>query len=445
MKGQDQKKLAKWLDHLQQESWQLELLVSGFAIFLMIGAKDSIRELIEETSLQIDGLPLEGAILSIFLVVIYGASYFLLVNLILHVFLRGIWISAIGLRYISGDIDFEMMGLTEKFNQFLRSRIPGFDDYILKLENICSIVFAFTFLIVFMLLSVGMYIIVLAAGIGIGNWLLNLIFPELVSKIIIIPFALAYLIGGVLYFLDYITLGFIKRMKKFSRFYFPVYRFMSAITLSFLYRPLYYNLIDNKFGRKAGFLLVPYVVLITFIRSGQIESYLWFPDEPKETMLHKNYYDDKRDPDNMVVEGSIPSKYLDHGYLELFIRYKPNLMDGVLKTICPDRIPNKKGGFSSGIQFNLDLFSDEKQHEMPPDSILSCFAQIYQISIADSIIQPSDFFFYRHQNRDELGVMSVLDLGYLPRGSYAVQVSRLTITDGVQAWMPFFEIPFWKE
>ena len=30
----------KWLDKLQQESWQLELLISGFAIFGLVSAID---------------------------------------------------------------------------------------------------------------------------------------------------------------------------------------------------------------------------------------------------------------------------------------------------------------------------------------------------------------------------------------------------------------------
>lgn len=33
MEDRSKNKLSKWLELLQQESWQLELIISGFAIF----------------------------------------------------------------------------------------------------------------------------------------------------------------------------------------------------------------------------------------------------------------------------------------------------------------------------------------------------------------------------------------------------------------------------
>ena len=35
MEDRSKNKLSKWLELLQQESWQLELIISGFAIFLV--------------------------------------------------------------------------------------------------------------------------------------------------------------------------------------------------------------------------------------------------------------------------------------------------------------------------------------------------------------------------------------------------------------------------
>lgn len=35
-------KLSQWLEILQQESWQLELVISGFAIFLLASLYDSL-------------------------------------------------------------------------------------------------------------------------------------------------------------------------------------------------------------------------------------------------------------------------------------------------------------------------------------------------------------------------------------------------------------------
>lgn len=37
-------KLSQLLERLQEESWQLELLISGFAIFLVSAMKDPLQE-----------------------------------------------------------------------------------------------------------------------------------------------------------------------------------------------------------------------------------------------------------------------------------------------------------------------------------------------------------------------------------------------------------------
>ena len=39
----------KWLDKLQQESWQLELLISGFAIFGLFSAFEPLQLKFQET------------------------------------------------------------------------------------------------------------------------------------------------------------------------------------------------------------------------------------------------------------------------------------------------------------------------------------------------------------------------------------------------------------
>ena len=158
MQNNNEKKLTKWLNKLQQESWQLELVISGFSIFLMLGAWQGLKGFARDIELASHGLGNEDSLLNIGYIVLLGACLFILINLVLHVLLRGIWISTIGLRYVSGDIDFDSLRLAPKFDRLLRRKVGSFDQYILKLENLCSVVFSFTFLIVFMLFSCGFLI-----------------------------------------------------------------------------------------------------------------------------------------------------------------------------------------------------------------------------------------------------------------------------------------------
>ena len=154
MQERSTSRLSEWLDNLARESWQLELIISGFAIFLLIGIYEPLDKMgtelmrggLSERMQVIVGLPLGS---------LTAAWFILLVNLCIHVLFRGLWISTIGLRSVSDDIDFEALRFTPRFDRFLQRKVGSFDRYVERLEKICSVLFAFTFLILFMLLALG--------------------------------------------------------------------------------------------------------------------------------------------------------------------------------------------------------------------------------------------------------------------------------------------------
>ena len=57
MEESQKNKLSKWLESLQQESWQLELIISGFAIFLMLSMIDPLQQLSLKVHLMSLGMP----------------------------------------------------------------------------------------------------------------------------------------------------------------------------------------------------------------------------------------------------------------------------------------------------------------------------------------------------------------------------------------------------
>ena len=114
---QEKSKMGQILERLQEESWQLELLISGFAIFLVAGSGEMLWKFLN-TLIVLDSGSDEMPYLASFVAVLMGSWIILLINLILHILLRGLWISAIGLRYISGDIDFSELNLAPRFEAF---------------------------------------------------------------------------------------------------------------------------------------------------------------------------------------------------------------------------------------------------------------------------------------------------------------------------------------
>ena len=253
------------LERLEQESWQLELLISGFTIFLLIAAKEPLDVWTRSVGVTIQ-LSFPGSPLNILPVVVYGSWFFVTVNLLLHVLLRGMWISAIGLRSVSGGIDLPSFRMSRRYRRFLRPQLRNYDVFIERLERLSSVMFAYTFLIVFALISITLVVLTffvfirLLQGLDRGLALSDTAYRTL-NILVFAPLVLSLLV----YFVDFVTLGRVKRLHWFSHGYYPFYRFWGWITLAFLYRPLYYNLVDHRQGRRLARLLVPYIIFINIV------------------------------------------------------------------------------------------------------------------------------------------------------------------------------------
>jgi hypothetical protein len=438
MENYKNKSFTKWLGILQQESWQLELLISGFAIFLLAESYEPIHNLDTQISLLLSGNTYYG-LLYIPYQVIMGAWYVLIINLILHVLLRGLWISTIGLRYVSGDIDFNKLNIRPKFDQFLRRKIVSFDLYIQQLEKLCSAIFGFTFLIIFILISGAFFtvgIVIMAFTIEAisirfgGPWVM-----------VILPFLLLYLLGGFIYLLDFITLGWVKRQKGIEGIYYPFYRFFSVITLSFIYRPIYYNLLDNKFGRNLVLFLIPYLIGFTLIVSLTVKTQAYLPKYRQIQSINNNFYDDTVN-DRTSYSASIPSKFVKNGFAELFLPYVARSDDKVIEALCPDLKPAKTGVFFFGN-------NDPLRNGMNADVALDCHVQRFKIYVDDALLNNLKYRFYDHPTRKNVGLLTVLDVGDLPRGEHAIKID-VKILESIKGKdsLVFREsvvIPFWKD
>ena len=438
MSEERKSKLTKLLEKLQEESWQLELIISGFAIFLVASSLESIQGLVRHVEVYNAGLE-NAQLLRTPVLILMVAWLFLLINLIIHVVLRGFWIAAIGLRYVSGDVDFEALRFAPKFDRYLKRRVPEFDIFIERLEKLCSVVFAFTFIIIFMLISVGLFY----GFVSVLNYLIKLPFHDLPNQVNVLRatsiITLVFLFFAFIYFIDFITLGWVKRIKWFSRVYFPIYWIMSTITLSSLYRPLYYNLIDDKFGRKVGYLLFPYMFILLTIFSAQVEAFKYFPLQDPKEKLQNRYYLDLRDEDRNINEVVIPSMFPDQDYLEVFVPYNERYDDEVEK-LCPDIQSDNL----MGIRFDI-IQINTNRNVSSSDTLLDCVSRLHQIYINDSLYATNPYF-YLHPNMDEPGLLHVVDIQHLQRGEqqFRLEVANYNRSQDTLRYVRQARFPFWK-
>ncbi len=291
---------SKWLEQLQQESWQLELLISGLAIFGIWESKSLLDGFAQ--NMELNTSENLSAYLSIILYFLKISWSIFLINLITHVFVRGLWIGAIGLRYVSGDIDYKVFNYSDRFEKYLERKVGSFDNYIEQLEKFCSVIFSFTFLLVFFFTSILSLILFFVTVAEISHsWLPGN------EQFIMVPCLIFYLLMFLTVFVDFISFGILKRIKspRFSKFYFWIYRIAGVLTLSFLYRPLLFNFIDNKYTKRLLILAVPYIAFVSIIfPSVGINTYNYTPSfdveetynfEISAASFNYIYYDDLRD------------------------------------------------------------------------------------------------------------------------------------------------------
>jgi len=423
----------KLLVKLQEESWQLELLISGFAIFGLFTAFPTITESVNEAK---NTQQIYKFVISL---VAQISCAILIFNLLLHILLRGLWIGALGLRYVSGDIDYDVLRYSPKFTNYLKKNVGSFDKYIATLENYCSIIFAISFLLIFYVLAITFTI--LAIGL-LANYVINNDdLPVWLAQGVGITATVFILIGMFLSFIDFVTQGFLKKKKWLSKIYFPVYWIFSFITLSFLYRPLVYNFLDNKFGRRLSFTLVPIYFLILMMTSLRYNysNYLNENTSSNDFISNNSNYEDLLN-DKFIDGVAIQSKVITGGYVKVFIAFQGNIENRIFK-LNPSLEPeHDKRGLITDITFSNQIVSQHKRDSLRR-VYLNTFEDIYSVKI-DTVEQKAGFVISKSA-KGNLGFETYLSTKTLTDGKHLLKVERKNIHEGDSSNINVANIPFW--
>ena len=364
----------------------------------------------------------------------------LIFNLLLHVILRGLWIGTLGLRYVSGDIDYDALKYSPKFTSYLKRKVGSFDKYIATLENYCSIIFAISFLLIFYVLALTFSILILAT---IGQWIINNeALNESLRMIIGIPLFILMFLGMLMTFVDFASQGWLKKKRWISKIYFPFYWIFSFVTLSFLYRPLVYNFLDNKFSKRLSALLIPlFVVLIvsTSLRYKK-SNYLDFTESSSEIMANKMNYSDQLTKESQFARtATIPSKVITDPYLNVFIVFNDPVEDNIFnfnKNLAPIK---DKRGLRSDINFNSE-FNWEKRDSIQK-MYLNTFNEVYSVKI-DSLDYHTQFILSSN-NKDQNGFETNLSLKELTDGKHVLKILKKQIKEKDTSSFYVAKIPFW--
>lgn len=429
----------KLLDSLQQQSWELELIISGFAIFGLFTAYDPLK--VEMVNAQNN----EQIYRFVLFLVLYVACSILVFNLLLHVILRGLWIGALGLRYVSGDIEFENLRYSERFKKYLKKRIVSFDRYIANLENYCSVLFAISFLLIFYVLAFTM---VMIAMVLVANYLIdNDTLPGWLSKGVGSGLMLFLSLGMFIVFFDFITQGLLKRNKWVARVYFPIYWVFGFLTLSFLYRPLVYNFLDNRFGKRLILLLTPIYILILFLTGIEYRNSNYLESDRNSSSIFankENYMDMITEDSDYPGDAVIPSKVITTGHLQVFMPYSESIEERIFAYNDSLKPKKDRRGLSSSVKFSTnwdDKITSTRQKDSIRKKYLETLNTIYSFEI-DTLKLDSEFIITT-DSKDHLGFETYLNIKTLEEGQHMFRLKRKRKEEDTIVEITQETIPFW--
>jgi hypothetical protein len=474
---EDKDKLRRWVSNLQLESWQLELLITGFSIFLLatsLDEYDTFRRAVQYNRLS-PSSDSANPLLAISVVTLINtipwALRFFLINLLIHLLLRGFWIGIVGLSSVSSEINYEKLKLKGKFKKVIPQKVKSLDQLIVYLDKMSSVIFAYTYLLVFSIISVMLIFVLIIALLGMIFWLFSLgqqnpLYAVLGIVLICVIGLIA--LGALLFFFDTLTFSSLKRSKWFSYLFYPIYWLFSILTLSFLYRSIYYHLITNY--KRKQIVMVTIGLLGVFWVSrvfANWDNHSHFPETygSSEFVIENQFYDDTRPEENHILSVSIPSKYVENQYLELFIRYRPN-QNAVMTFFCPETLDMNQdrtvmAGFNAGVEAQADstksiadLLGPDMDYAAALEEAVKCLTQIFEVKI-DGVVQDDvEFAFQRHPSKGEKGFFAIIDLKGAARKKHVLEVSQLTfdgtpflqeITEEKLEMKPMARLPFWIE
>lgn len=351
-KEEKENKIPKWLKELQENSWELELLISGGAIFTLFQMSDIWIDWMETMRIS-SSLPGRA----IFLILGVLGIEVLKIGFISHLILRALWLSMVCVNYVfPNGINQEKLKWKKPFNFKLNSELD-LKSPIIRVDKACGLIMYLsiisTFLFSGIMISLFLFLTLpLLLGFELG----------IISNILFIGF-LAYL-------LDLITYGLFRKIPYLTYLFYPVFQFYDYITLRKLFQKsgLLFSTNISKWKFSVGIILyLTITITLSYLNIYKImhwpnifdaREYRW--QMTNNTLeAHYNFYKDEIPTDKLHRSPFyIQSKIISDSYIELFIQYR--VMFDNLINLSDREIYKRSLSEITQIKINDSIYSDIK-------------------------------------------------------------------------------------
>ncbi len=396
----NKKDTPKWLKTIQLNSWEAELLISALVLYALFQIPD-VLDAFSHNNFK------RGSDLIRVFNALKSGIVFLQFGYILHISVRGIWVASVGFSYVfPNGINNTNLKFKGKFKKELEKN-PSLVKNVLRLEELSSMIYGLSFTVfgIFIGLSTLMFFFI---------FVMNYTSPYSPNTITESPiffgfFAILYVVGILVVFIDFITSGLFRRKEWGVDWFYPIAWFYRIITLSFLYRRSMLVLLSNLKGWRARIVSLiiaaivgGYLFLLDEMSDSRIESYLSKSTEGEFIMGN---YESLRSKGDYLLS-SIQSDIIDGTYLKVFLK-DISVFDNMKES-----------------PYNNDEIKWDQQKS---DSTSFYLNRWLEVKIDTIIFQNLKWVNAQHPVERDFGFYTYIDIHSLDRGNHRLTIAPDTL------------------
>lgn len=401
----EQSTQPKWLTRVQEQSWEPEILISGIVLIILTQLPRQIDALLHFLKTQSTWLLYYTNLPENLAAFLKVAIYWTIFGLGVHLAMRSVWVSMVGLSYaFPKGIDANKLKYKGKFADMI-DRLPAFPEQIQKLERACSTIYAIAFLM--FMLMIGAFLGIVTISLIIILWIMiDLSSFQAAQNSIDQYINYVLLVLAVPYIIDFLTLGGLKRIKWLHFIYRPIYRLLSLITLSPIYRPVYYGLVSNIKKRYLIAGLAIYSLISGWLYfgfgNGAFSTHKMYPRISLITEYVGNFEDRTDGPISRFAH--VPSDIIEGQVLPLFAVHSSGMEDSIALACNEAKL--------SPTPFPNDTASRN----------IACLNYFYIPVVDDDTIWEPNWLYRKFDRYNQVGLQTWLDLAEYERGRHRIRL-----------------------
>lgn len=412
----------EWLERLEQESYQAELIVSGIALLGALQLPGLIHDLLN-WCLQRTTIEQQELLSYVFIYLLFGALV-LIFNFIFHFTLRTLWIGNIGLASVFPEgVNENSDRYSQHFLSRLKARFPDLQGFNQRLDDLCSLLFS----IAGVSLITFTFIVILLMLFWLAGYLIALIFPGLSTTY----FALGSitLISAVLIFQSLLNVKGLRDKGWVKKIQFPLYMFSIRVISGPFMEPFTYigqTLATNASRTRyisitIGYLIVLMIGFVLWVQGSNL--FLLKPEirervAARESTQYADRYQNLREPGAFVPFAMLNSDVIRGTVMGVFVPV-PKVEREEIKAYC-----------------GTD-WEDQDRRERQ-----SCLRSYYTFRIDSTRVEPSGLYLYEQKDSRQHGIRVYLPMqGHSPGGHYLRVIPARFEKDSFHINIPFQYFP----